>query len=51
MPFTAPGFLMSFSIPNLHVHASIAYAILRQAGVTVEVKDFAARKLRAAFGM
>ena len=40
MPFTVPGFLMSFSIPNLHFHASTAYAILRQAGVPLGKRDY-----------
>src|SRR6185312_10388831 len=31
--FTAEGFLLSFSLPNFHFHASTAYDILRQRGV------------------
>ena len=33
MPFTAENFLMSFSLPNLHFHATTAYDILRSKGV------------------
>ena len=33
MPFTVEGFLMSFSLPNLHFHAPTAYDILRGQGV------------------
>ncbi|WP_310539296.1 DUF1993 domain-containing protein [Phenylobacterium sp.] len=40
MPFTVPGFLMSFSIPNLHFHATTAYDILRQAGVPLGKRDY-----------
>jgi Domain of unknown function (DUF1993) len=29
MPFTAEGFLMSFSLPNFYFHATTAYDILR----------------------
>ena len=32
MPFNAEGFLMSFSLPNLHFHATTAYDILRLKG-------------------
>ncbi len=40
MPFTAEGFLMSFSLPNLHFHATTAYDILRQAGVSLGKRDY-----------
>ena len=40
MPFTVPGFLMSFSIPNLHFHATTAYDILRQVGVPLGKRDY-----------
>ena len=40
MPFTVPAFLMSFSIPNLHFHATTAYDILRQAGVPLGKRDY-----------
>lgn len=33
LPFTAEGFLLSFSIPNFHFHATTAYDILRAQGV------------------
>jgi hypothetical protein len=33
LPFTAEGFLFSFSIPNFHFHATTAYDILRAQGV------------------
>ena len=40
MPFTAEGFLMSFSIPNLHFHATTAYDILRTQGVPLGKRDY-----------
>lgn len=40
MPFTAENFLMSFSIPNVHFHATTAYDILRQAGVPLGKRDY-----------
>jgi hypothetical protein len=40
MPFTAEGFLLSFSTPNLHFHATTAYDILRQAGVPLGKRDY-----------
>lgn len=40
MPFTADGFLLSFSMPNLHFHATTAYDILRQAGVPLGKRDY-----------
>jgi hypothetical protein len=33
MPFTAEGFLLSFSLPNFYFHATTAYDILRMKGV------------------
>ncbi|TRZ57875.1 MAG: DUF1993 domain-containing protein, partial [Rhodocyclaceae bacterium] len=33
LPFTAEGFVLSFSLPNLHFHATTAYDILRSKGV------------------
>ncbi|WP_293610329.1 DUF1993 domain-containing protein [Ponticaulis sp.] len=33
IPFTVEGFFMSFSIPNMHFHATTAYDILRMKGV------------------
>ena len=40
MPFTAEGFLMSFSLPNLHFHATTAYDILRGQGVRLGKRDY-----------
>ena len=40
MPFTAEGFLMSFSLPNLFFHATTAYDILRLKGVPLGKRDF-----------
>ncbi len=40
LPFTAEGFLMSFSIPNLHFHATTAYDILRVKGVPLGKQDY-----------
>ena len=40
MPFTAEGFLMSFSLPNLHFHATTAYDILRSKGVPLGKRDY-----------
>ena len=40
MPFTAEGFLLSFSLPNLHFHASTAYGILRAKGVPLGKRDY-----------
>ena len=38
--FTATGFLLSFSIPNFHFHATTAYDILRSRGVPVGKRDY-----------
>ncbi len=38
--FTAEGFILSFSLPNLHFHAATAYGILRMQGVPVGKRDF-----------
>jgi hypothetical protein len=40
MPFTAEGFLMSFSLPNFHFHATTAYDILRSKGVKLGKRDY-----------
>lgn len=40
MPFTAVGFVLSFSLPNLHFHATTAYDILRMKGVPVGKRDY-----------
>ena len=47
IPFTAEGFLMSFSLPNLHFHAATAYDILRQKGAPLGKRDYlGAMKIR-----
>lgn len=38
--FTAEHFLLSFSLPNLHFHATTAYNILRAAGVPLGKRDY-----------
>lgn len=43
VPFTAEGLLMSFSLPNLHFHATTAYDILRIKGVPVGKADYTGR--------
>ncbi|MGH7949980.1 MAG: DUF1993 domain-containing protein [Candidatus Binataceae bacterium] len=40
MPFTAEGFLMLFSMPNLQFHATTAYDILRMKGVPLGKRDY-----------
>ena len=40
LPFTAEGFLLSFSLPNLHFHATTAYDILRTKGVPLGKRDY-----------
>ena len=40
MPFTAEGFLLSFSMPNLHFHATTTYALLRGKGVKLGKRDY-----------
>ena len=40
MPFTAEGFLLSFSLPNLHFHASTGYDILRLKGAPLGKRDY-----------
>jgi hypothetical protein len=40
LPFVAEGFLMSFSTPNLHFHATTAYDILRSKGVPLGKRDY-----------
>lgn len=43
MPFVAEGFLMSFSLPNMHFHATTAYDILRMKGVPIGKRDYMGR--------
>jgi hypothetical protein len=40
IPFTAEGFIQSFSLPNFYFHAATAYDILRSKGVPVGKRDF-----------
>ena len=40
LPFTAEGFIMSFSLPNFHFHATTAYDILRMKGVPLGKRDY-----------
>ena len=40
LPFTAEGFLMSFSLPNFFFHATTAYDILRHTGAPLGKRDF-----------
>ena len=40
MPFTAEGFLLSFSLPNFYFHATTAYDILRMKGAPIGKRDF-----------
>lgn len=40
IPFTGTGFLMSFSLPNLHFHATTMYDILRIKGVPLSKRDY-----------
>jgi hypothetical protein len=40
MPFTAEGFLLSFSLPNFYFHAATAYDILRTKGVPLGKRDY-----------
>jgi len=40
LPFTAEGFLMSFSLPNFFFHATTAYDILRHEGAPLGKRDF-----------
>ncbi len=43
IPFTAEGFLLSFSLPNFYFHATTAYDILRNKGVPMGKRDFLGR--------
>jgi hypothetical protein len=40
IPFTAEGFLLSFSLPNFYFHATTAYDILRSKGAPLGKRDF-----------
>lgn len=43
LPFTAEGFLQSFSLPNFYFHATTTYDILRVKGVPLGKRDFLGR--------
>ena len=43
VPFTAEGFVLSFSLPNFYFHATTAYDILRSKGVPVGKRDYLGR--------
>ena len=43
IPFTAETFVLSFSLPNFHFHATTAYDILRSRGVPVGKRDYMGR--------
>ncbi len=40
MPFTAENFILSFSLPNFHFHATTTYDILLMKGVPVCKRDY-----------
>ena len=40
LPFMVENFLMSFSTPNLHFHATTTYDILRMKGVPLGKMDY-----------
>lgn len=40
IPFTVEDFLLSFSLPNFHFHATTAYDILRKEGVPLGKRDY-----------
>lgn len=40
MPFTAEGFILSFSLPNFYFHAATTYDILRTHGTPLGKRDF-----------
>jgi hypothetical protein len=43
LPFTAEGFLMSFSLPNFFFHVATAYDILRHKGAPLGKRDYIGR--------
>jgi uncharacterized protein len=43
MDFTAEDFLLSFSMPNFYFHATAAYMLLRQRGLSIGKRDFLGR--------
>jgi hypothetical protein len=40
IPFTAENFILSFSLPNFHFHATTAYDILRTKGVPLGKRNY-----------
>jgi hypothetical protein len=40
MPFTAENFILSFSLPNFHFHATTTYDILRSQGVPLGKRHY-----------
>ncbi len=40
LPFTAENFVLSFSLPNFHFHATTAYDMLRMKGVPLGKRDY-----------
>ena len=40
LPFTAENFVLSFSLPNLHFHATTAFDMLRMKGVPLGKRDY-----------
>lgn len=40
LPFTVENFIMSFSLPNFHFHATTAYDLLRANGVPLGKRDY-----------
>jgi hypothetical protein len=40
LPFTTENFILSFSLPNFHFHATTAYDILRMVGVALGKMNF-----------
>lgn len=43
MPFIGKGFLLTFSLPNFHFHATTAYDILRSKGAPLGKRDYIGR--------
>jgi hypothetical protein len=43
LAFTSESFILSFSLPNFHFHATTAYAILRTNGVPLGKRDYEGR--------
>jgi hypothetical protein len=43
LPFTAENFILSFSLPNFHFHATTAYDILRMKGAPLGKRNYMGR--------